>query len=229
MNGKFQSSLVEGDFGSGLALRQSLCEGDFWMRREGCYLVYRGQDHADNIDYNRILAAPGEAGPITLPASVQHEAGRGYYYAVRRVSGTGKESGTRNVVMLALGADGELVPGRPGPVRGLFASQRSSGRIELIWRHWPAGEETSCDHFAVFGDHGTRSIDFEHPLAEIPCQGRNCYQFLSEPCEHGRRYSFGVRSVSADGQDDGSTASVSIEITLSASSGRLNIRSSTCL
>lgn len=210
MDLSFFNGLTEGDFGNALPLRTSLVEGDFWTRRLGCHGVYRGKGNIANIDFERIVVATTNEGLLNLPDYITHEPGNDYYYAVRRISQTGKqEKGTVAIVRLALDDEGKRKGNRPNKVRQLRAEAAHEGRIRLCWFYWPMGAEAVPDYFAVYGDDATGTIDYENSLCEIPYKsGCYFYQFLSESAEHGQRLRFSVRAVNGEGQDDGNKAFV---------------------
>jgi hypothetical protein len=191
-------SLTEGDFGNGLPLCASWLEGDFWSRNQGGYNVYRGEGHIDNIDFGRIVATCTSKGLLSLPDHIGHQAGRDYFYAVRCVSGTGKqEKGTMAVVRLSLDDQGDRCPKRPNCVRDLTAGPAAGGKIRVCWWYWPLGQEARPSHFAVFGDGGTGVIDYESSLAEIDYRGAGFYSYLSSPGDDRQQYRFGVRAVAS--------------------------------
>jgi hypothetical protein len=220
MDLSFFNGLTEGDFGNALPLCASLAEGDFWTRRSGCLTVYRGKGSIANIDFERIVIAITNEGLLTLPDYITHEPGNDYYYAVRRTSQTGKqEKGTTAIVRLALDDEGERKGDRPNKVRQLKAEAAHEGRIQLCWFYWPMGAEAVPDHFAVYGDNATGTVDYEKSLCEIPYKsGCYFYQFLSEPGSHGQRLRFSVRAVSGD-QDDGNKAFVEMVVNTSGPPG----------
>ncbi len=101
MDSNLFNSLTEGDFGNGVLLCQSLLEGDFWVRRQDCYTIYRGGDTIDNIDYDSIVVVADMAGDFEVTDSLGHVSGSDIFYAVRRISGTGRqELGTLSIVRL---------------------------------------------------------------------------------------------------------------------------------
>jgi len=214
MDARFLNNLTEGDFGNGRLLRQSLVEGEFWTLAGGCYCVYRGEDAQEAIDYESIVALTCEKGLLEIPENVTHQAGGQYYYAARRVSGTGKsEQGTTAVVRLALDEEGKAIPARPNCVSGLQGQAANAGRMRVSWWYWPMGQEVRPGHFAVYGDNGSGSIDYENPLGLVEYRGANLYSYLSSPGQEGTRYRFSVRAVASaadGGGDDGNTASVEI-------------------
>jgi len=208
------NSLTEGDFGSGFLLRQSLAEGDFWCLLGGCYLVYRGAGHIDAIDYERALAVSFSSGEFPVPDQLDHQAQTDYFYAVRRVSGTGKtERGTLAVVKLSLDEQSKRRAPRPQGVREVRAQLTGAGRIHLGWWYVPLGQQAEPANFAVYGDNGTGTIDYESVLAEVPYTGRYYYSYEGDAGD-SKEYRFSVRAVAADGCDDGNTAFVTVRVDL---------------
>ena len=220
MDARFYHSLTEGDFSDGLLLCQGLTEGDFWTRLDGCSLVHRGAGHLDAIDYTQVVAVGPVVGEVVLGEPVSHAVQTDYFYAVRWVSPTGKaEQGMMAVVRLSLDAAGERHSARPNPVSHLTAKMINQGRVQLNWWYWPLGEETAADHFIVYGDGGTGQMDWGQALGDVPYTGPHCYGFDTEPGKDGQTYRFAVRSVAADGTDDGHVKSVAVTINLSAPEG----------
>ena len=215
MDPLFCNSLTDGDFGNGFPLRQSLVEGDFWTRRLGCYSVYCGVGNIDDIDYSNIVATCTSAGSLTLPGYISHSVDTDYYYAVRRASVTGQqERGTMAVVKLSLDDEGNQRANRPNCVRNLRAEAVSGGKIRLYWWYQPLGQKAVPDHFDVFGDNGTGTIDYESVLARIDYQGVRFYSYLSQSGDDGKCYRFSVRGVDADGVGDGNCAYVEAVVDL---------------
>ncbi|MBN2377363.1 MAG: hypothetical protein JXD22_13250 [Sedimentisphaerales bacterium] len=216
----FYNSLVEGDFGNGWPLRQSLVEGDFWTRLGGCYLVYRGEGRVGQVNYTSIIAAPTDKGAVNLPDDISHAAGRNYFYAVRRVSGTGRgELGSRSMVRLSLDEQGKRMEPRPNAVSDLSGRAISDGRVELSWYYGPMGQEIEPIGFEVFGDGGSGVIDYENALGQVSFRGGGYYAFVSSAGEDGQRLRFVVRSVGGNGEDDGNFAVVSAVVDLSGPDG----------
>lgn len=204
-------SLTEGDFGNGLLLRQSLVEGDFWTLLGGCYLVYRGEGNIDDIDYEQAGAVSFLAGKFDLPGQIVHKASTDYFYSVRRVSGTGRaERGTMAVVKLALDENGKRGAPHPNAVRNLKVELTGTGRVRLIWWYVPLGQQVAPISFAVFGDNGMGTIDYENALTQIPYTGRYYYDCEIEAGQEDKECRFSVRSIAVDGSDDGNTAFVAI-------------------
>lgn len=204
MDAKFFNSLTEGDFGNGFMLGQGLLEGDFWPRRAGCYNVYRGRDHIDNIDAEHIVATTTAKGMLSLADYLDHDPATNYYYLVRCISGSGKEEqGTMAAVLLSLDESGDQRPKRSNCVAQLSAWAVGGGKIQLSWWYWPLGQAVEPDHFAVFGDGGSGTIDFDVELAQVAYNGAYFYSYLTATGVDGQAYRFAVRAVSAVGDDDG--------------------------
>ncbi len=212
----FYNSLVEGDFGNGWPLRQSLVEGDFWTRLGGCYSVYRGQGQVGDVDYFSIIAAPTDTGELSVSDDISHAAGRNYFYVVRRISGTGRqELGSRSVVRLSLDEQGERLGPRPNVVSDLSARAIGDGRVALSWYYGPVGQKIEPVGFEVLGDGGSGVIDYENALGQVSFRGGGYYSFVSPAGEEGQQLRFVVRSVGSNGVDDGNCVSVSAVVDLS--------------
>ena len=69
-------------------------------------------------------------------------------------------------------------------------------------------------HFAVYGDAGSGVIDTVNPMALVPFSGGVFYTTLSSMGVDGKAYRFLVRSVGADGSDDGSSGFVEAVVDL---------------
>jgi len=206
LDSRFCNSLVEGDFGDGLLLRQSLTEGDFWSLRSGCFTLHRGLGSAEAIDYERIEATTYAAGLFVLPSWLSHLEGMDTYYAVRRVSASGKgELGTGALVRLSLDESGQQRSARPNQVSGLEALAEAGGKIRLRWWYMPAGQEAGPDLFAVYGDGGTGEVDYGVAVGTVAYCGAGSYEYVSEAHAGGQARRFSVRSIAADGTDDGNT------------------------
>lgn len=216
MDAKFFNSLNEGDFGNGFHLCQGLLEGDFWPRRLGCYNVYRGRDHVDNIDTENIVATASQKGVFALGDYLTHEADTNYYYAVRSASGSGKEEqGTTAVVLLSLDEAGDQRLARPNCVTGLVATAAAEGKTQLGWWYWPLKQQVEPTHFAVFGNGGSGDVDFGVELTQVTYTGGYFYSYLTGSGTDGEMFRFAVRAVSEAGNDDGNLAWVACGVDLS--------------
>jgi hypothetical protein len=213
VDGLFYNSLTEGDFGNGFALRQSLVEGDFWPRLEGCYNLYGGQEHIDHIDYRRILTTVTTKGVFVLPNYISHEASTDYFYAIRCASCTGKEEkGTMAVVGLFFDAEGKIRPNRPNYVSNLCVSVAEGGWVRLNWYYWPIGQRVAPHYFAIYSNNGSGAIDYNNQMAEVCYTGTYFYSYLSGPIQENIAYRFGVRTVTDDGIDDNNSNWVEVTV-----------------
>lgn len=220
MDSLFFNSLTEGDFSNGLPLLEGLTEGDFWTRSQGCYNIYGGQDHIDNIDYSHILLTSTTKGIVNLPTSISHEADTDYYYATRCVSGTGKEEkSTMSIVKLALDSDGKRRPVRPNCVKYLYAQPVSKGKVQICWWYWPIGQQIAPDHFAIFGDGENGTVDYNNVLTQINYTGEYFYSYVSSVGQDQKSYRFSVRSVASNGTDDGNNSIIEAVVDLTGPDG----------
>ena len=220
MDPTFNNFLTFGQFGNGLQLQQVLLWGQFWTRLQGCYNVYRGYDHINNIDYDRIIATGKSKGSLVLPTTVSHEANTDYYYSVRRASCSGKEEkGTLAIVRLSLDIDGKVRPARPNCVSSLCAQAVGDSKIRIGWWYWPIGQQVAPSHFAIYGDGGSGAIDYENVLGQVAYAGMRFYSYTSSAGDNNKTYRFSVRSVGSDGSDDSNRLFVEAVVDLSGPDG----------
>jgi len=225
MDTKFYHSLIDGDFGNGFHLCQSLVEGDFWARTQGSFQLYRGAGYIDGIDYNRIVATRSTKELLTVPGHLSHAPNSNYFYAVRCASATGKEElGTMAVIRLSLDEQGSRLLARPNQVRALRAEAIADGCIRVSWWYWPLAQQKPPSHFAIFGDNGSGTIDYNESLSEVTYDGGCFYSYISAAGQDGQTYRFGVRSVAEDGTDDNSQMFVSAVVDLTGPAGIEGVR-----
>jgi len=209
MDAKFLTALTYGHFGNGRHACQALLYGQFWTRRLGCHFVYRGSGHVDNIDFGSILASCTDTGLLTLPANITHQVDTNYFYAVRRVSRTGKpEQGTTAVVRLSLDSQGQCRPARANMVRDLRVQTIADGKMKLTWWYWPLGQAAEPTHFAVYGDGGTGTINYDSALVEVEYTGVHSYTAVVPTVGGEETHRFGVRGITACGVNDRNSAFV---------------------
>ena len=227
MNYIGRNSLTEGDFGNGFYLCQSLVEGDFWTRSLGCYQIYCGCGHIDAIDYEQIVASSSSKGFLILPTYLNHTINTDYFYSVRYASDTGKEEqGTMSIIKLSLDEEGKQRVSRPNHVCGLKAEVVTNGCIRLSWWYWPIGQQIQPNHFAIFGDNATGTINYNQVLANIMWNNTVLYTYTSAPGIEGHAYRFSVRTVDADGNDDGNTGFVEAIVDLTGPAKLEDVNSS---
>jgi len=195
MNTKFYTeALFDGMTSNAFKLGTVLTSGWFWVRRDGCAILYRGSSFW-TIDFENILlvTAP-EPIEITVPSYIQHEDGQTYYYSVRRANGCGcLEQGLQGVVKAAIDVEGRLLEPRPNAVYELKAEQQTSSHVRLSWYYCPLAQESEPVSFNVYGDNGAGEIDYENAIAEIVYAGKGFYSCQVIVAGEGR-YSFAVRA-----------------------------------
>lgn len=192
MDDHFYNTLTDGDFGNGLHLMQSLTEGDFWTRGNGCITAYIGP--AGEIDTTTIIAASNIADasmsvPIALPAGV-------YHVSRHQVSCCGLQSEAIGYYVLVVDDEGAVINAAPNPPIQLTATQSANGTIILRWRHVPGA--VPATHFKIYIDTGS-GFDFNTPLATVRRSPGSAGQqtYTSDPLTHGVMVRFVVRSYSS--------------------------------
>ena len=85
-----KEALFAGQTANGFKLGTVLGLGWFWLRVNGCRIVYRGKS-METISFDDVLIAASAADDeITLPEYLSHEAGEVYFYVVRFANGCGE-------------------------------------------------------------------------------------------------------------------------------------------
>ena len=206
------NSLTEGDFHPGHLLRQSLTEGDFRTLQSGAFLIFRGAGHVGRIDWNNPVHAAYAPGQTTLPDHLTHPPDSDTFYAARAVSSTGKrERGTASIVRLRRLPDGTQ-HAAPHPVQALQIKHIAERTVRLSWLYTPTAEADEPDHFAVFTDHGTGTMDWSDPIGTVPYRRASLFTFdatLDESSDTGR---FAVRTVGKQSQTDNNQKTVTITL-----------------
>jgi hypothetical protein len=195
----FFDSLFEGDSVNGIKLCMGLTGGDFWSRVNGCSNLYRGQS-IETIDLEGIVAVSGvDCQSITVPPSIEHEAGQIYYYVLRRANICGNETGGFNaVVRISFDINGELVEIGCNRVFDIFAEQIEGQKIKLVWFYSPLTQERRCNTFNIYGDGGAVVIDLQAALANFEYKGARVYCFESDTLNEGR-YQFCIGAEDENG------------------------------
>ena len=199
MDAHLFNSLTEGDFNSGFVLMQSLMEGDFWLRQQGCYAVYRGEDCFDNLDYDHIVAVTESAGELNiLPGG---EFGQEVFYGVRHCSSTGKqERGTLSTIRLSLNEEGQLCNTIPNAVCNLSVSINGEHSVSLQWFYSAIGQQVSPDCFKIFSDAGAGTIDYGTAAGEVIYDGSGAYKWSDDVRNFPDNSLFAVCVVGIEGQ-----------------------------
>jgi hypothetical protein len=188
-----REALLNGMTDVGFALGTVLTQGWFWMRRAGAAAVYRSK--------NPKLVAVGDvdAKQITLPAYLSHAAASSCEYRVQRFNACGQQDRTSQAVTrVRIGPDGQLAEPVPNAAFALSARQRTGGRVALAWFYWPLDQAIAPQTFGVHWDASTGEIDYVHPLATVPYEGRKFYHYYGSSLGEGT-YRFAVQPASAAG------------------------------
>jgi len=213
MEAKFlKDALFGGMTANAFKLGTVLSLGWFWMRVEGCCVLYRG-DSIDRIDLADVLAAgEADACEISAPSYVRHEPCSSYFYVLRRISGSGEEEQSlRALVRVRIGSGGELSAPRPNGIYALRARRLVGQKVELIWFYSPLGQESEPVCFRVYQGAGTGEVDYDNPVATLGYAGRRYYSFTSGSLEAGD-YVFVVKAEDAAGIQDIWDRSVRVQV-----------------
>lgn len=207
-----KEALFAGQTANGFKLGISLGLGWFWVRVNGCRIVYRGGSMV-TVNFDDVLAiVDSDANEITLPDYLLHEPGRTYFYVVRCANRCGRIERTfASAVKVSIGSDGFLRIGGPNSVFGLAAAMQRNGKVEIVWTYSPLGQESYPAEMLVYGDEGTGEIDYQEPVALVPYKGRRFYRYESERPGDGR-YRFAVRTADARGNERVSMREVAVEV-----------------
>jgi hypothetical protein len=209
-----KEALFGGMTANAIKLGTALSLGWFWLRTAGCSVLYRG-DSIGTMDFDNILtvAGPG-AKQIQAPAYLTYANNTTHFYVIRRANGCGDlEHTLAAAVKLSIDANGDLEQPKPNGIFEVRAEQITGGRVKLLWYYCPIEQKSEPDCFAIYCDNGTGQLDYENPVATIGYLGRKFYSFQSDSLQAGR-YLFAIRVRGADGNEDGSSAKVAIQITL---------------
>ncbi len=190
----YRDALFGGMTSNAFKLGTVLTLGWFWVRRDGCAILYRGSSFW-TVDFEDILLVTGpEPIEITVPSYIPHEGGQTYYYAVRRANGFGcLEHGLQGVVKAVIDAEGRLLKPRPNSVFALKAEQQTDSSIRLSWYYCPLAQESEPVRFNIYGDNGTGEVDYENAIAVTEYEGKGFYSCEVTVADDGR-YSFAVRA-----------------------------------
>jgi hypothetical protein len=190
----YKDALFGGMTSNAFKLGTVLSLGWFWVRRDGCAILYRGSSFW-TIDFDNILlVTKSEPIEIQVPSYISHEDGQTYYYAVRRANGFGcLELGLQGVAKAAFDNEGVLLKPRPNVVYGLKAEQQTSSSVRLSWYYCPLAQESEPASFNVYSDNGTGEIDYENATAVTGYEGKGFYSCDVTVAGEGR-YSFAVRA-----------------------------------
>lgn len=189
----YRDALFGGMTSNAFKLGTVLTLGWFWVKRDGCAILYRGSSFW-TIDFeNILLVTEPEPREITVPSYISHENGQSYY-AIRRANSSGDcERGLQAVIRVEFDSEGKLAGTRPNAVYGLKAEQQTSGSIRMSWYYCPLAQESEPARFNIYGNNGTGEIDYENAIATKQYASKGFYICEVTVAAEGR-YSFAVRA-----------------------------------
>jgi len=188
-----REALLHGMTDAAFGLGTVLTQGWFWMRRAGAAAVYRCEDS------KLVCVAPVDARQISLPTYLVHEAGSFCGYVVRRFNACGQQDRTMHAATkVDIAPDGQLAAPVPNATFALNARQTAGSRLALAWFYCPVDQGAAPQVFRVYWDGGTGAVDYVHPIATVPYEGRRFYRYQSQSVAEGT-YLLAVQAESAAG------------------------------
>ena len=210
--GWLKEALFAGQTANGFKVGTALTGGWFWMRVNGCRLVYRGESMSE-IDFDNVIAVTDpEADEIAIPDFISHEAGKDYFYVVRCANRCGQiERTLQAAVKVSIDSQGNLEAGKPNSVFGLAVKRETDGQIEIVWGYCPIEQESRPDEMRIYSDEGTGEVGYQEPKTVVKYKGKRIYQYKCEIPGNGR-YRFAVRAADSEGNEEETTEIVEIEM-----------------
>ncbi len=205
--------LVNGMTGNSFKLSTVLSMGWFWMRNNGCNILYRGEI-PERIEFANILRTAGlDAEKISPPAFCRHENNKTYCYVIRRVNKCGiMEQTFTAAVQVSLDSNGNIDVNRPNSIFMINAKIIKIDKVQLNWLYNPLGQKSQPVCFRIYFDNGSGQIDYENPETVIEYTGFNFYHYQSPQLEAGT-YLYAVRAADAEGQENISFEQITVQIT----------------
>jgi hypothetical protein len=207
----YKDALLNGMTSNAFKLGTVLSLGWFWMRVDGCSVLYRG-DGMDAIDFGDVLSvAEIDAKQMNVPSYVGHENDSIYFYVVRRVNSCGVVEQTLSAsVRVAIDSVGDLVEPYPNNLFAVKAKQIDGNKIELSWYYCPLAQASEPESFVIYSDGGSGAIDYENAVATVGYAGRRFYSYQSSALDSGR-YLFCIKVEDVSGQASGGIV-ISVEL-----------------
>ncbi|MBN1508739.1 MAG: hypothetical protein JW955_17960 [Sedimentisphaerales bacterium] len=198
-----REALLHGTTDVAFRLGTVLTQGWFWMRRAGASAMYRRENPPSAIRNPRLVAVvSADAEQVALPAYLPHEAGSSCDYIVRRFNACGQQDRTTHAATrVTVAEDGRLAAPAPNASFALQVTRAQVNTQDLAsvqWFYWLVDQGTAPQVFHVYWDAGTGEVDYIHPLASVPYEGRKFYRCQSPPLQEGT-YRFVVQAASAVG------------------------------
>jgi len=207
-----REALFCGHTSNAFKLGTVLTVGWFWVRIDGCSVLYRGEG-MEAIDFSNLLVVyPLDTCQMSPPSYFQHNSGTTYFYIMRRNNRCGYEEYTTGCsAKVSIDADGELAEPKPNKIFEVKARYIDGNRLQLVWYYCPINQESEPVYFAIYSDNGSGQIDYENPIAEVNYIGRCFYSYESEPLDYGR-FLFAVKAVDSSDIENTSLGHIAIEI-----------------
>ena len=207
-----KEALFVGHTANSFKLGTVLTLGWFWVRVQGCTVLYRGVS-MDEIDFSNTLAVTEiTSSQIQPPSYILHSNNTSYFYVVQRISKCGSEERTLSAaVKVAINSEGDLTEPQPNSICILRNQQSTNNENEFIWFYSPIDQKSEPACFNVYYDSGIGEIDYENPVAIIPYAGRIFYSYQSGSLDAGR-YLFAIRVEDIAGTEDISSSLAEFQI-----------------
>lgn len=209
MEAKFlQEALLSPMTANAFKLGTVLSQGWFWMRPNGCLVLYRGQS-IELVDMSNILSVrEPDASQVSPPQYVPHKPGSSYFYVLCSVNRCGNQQRSFNAaVKVEIDDSGLLAKPDPNNIFIAKAQQVEGDKVGLSWYYSPLLQESEPIIFKVYYDAGSG----EQPLAEIPYQGRKFYRFESDSLAEGT-YIFVIKAEDKAGCQNAGAYPLKIQI-----------------
>jgi hypothetical protein len=205
-------ALFNGMTSNSFKLGRALSLGWFWSRITGCSVLYRGPG-IEQIDFDSILTlAEIDAKQISPPNYLPNESSSTYFYVLRRYNHCGYQEHTlAAAAKISLDTEDQLDKPQPNKIFAAKAEQADTDKVLLTWFYCPLEQGSQPARFNIYHDNRTGQIDYDNPLAVIRYKGQKYYSYESGSLETGR-YMFTIRAEDADGNDNQSSACLSIEL-----------------
>ncbi|MCJ7777791.1 MAG: hypothetical protein MUP16_05705 [Sedimentisphaerales bacterium] len=143
-----REALFGGMTANAFKLGTVLTLGWFWVRQEGCQIVYRGQD--GNINQNEVQAVvPTDDSQVIIPYQELPE-NTIWHYVRRAASHCGLESPDSPVCIIQIDAAGDMLLASPNPPSNQQISQSAGGKFLLRWRYSHFGEAVRPTGFNIY-------------------------------------------------------------------------------
>ena len=195
---------------AGIANCMPATAGVMFPRVEGGYNLYHG---TDRDDVTEIVGAVGHAATQVQPFTWSHFEPGTHYFRCLPIGSGGVEAVDVDQIVEVTIDDGGATSPVPPPPRDLAVSAIAGGAFRVTWLYSPSVHFADVDEFRIYSDGGSGTMDYDTPVGTVSAsalrRGAGAYAFDSDGFDHGTLVTFGVRSATADGDEEanGVTAS----------------------